>query len=92
MTTDVTRNSMLSVTLSFIKYTIASVIRGMDECLLSPLPGPTSTEAEFMNVQFRSGFLGIILKVLRLEVSVYNVYITIRFQSHFSGGGGGGRE
>jgi hypothetical protein len=31
-----------------------------------------TTEAEFMNVQF----LGVILRVLRLEVSLYNVYIT----------------
>ncbi len=33
-------------------------------------------------------FLGIILRVLRLEVSVYNVYITNQF--HFARGGGGG--
>ncbi len=31
------------------------------------------TEAEFMNVKFRWGFLGIILRVLRLKVSLYNV-------------------
>ncbi len=35
---------------------------------------------------------GHILKVLGLEVSVYNVYITYQFQTTFSrGGGGGGR-
>ncbi len=36
-------------------------------------------------------FVGIILGVLRLEVSVYNVYITKQFQTtfaFFSGGGG----
>ncbi len=33
-------------------------------------------EVQFMNVQFRWGFSGIILRVLRLEVSVYNGYIT----------------
>ncbi len=31
-------------------------------------------------------FLGIILRVLRLEVSVYNVYITNQFQTIFAGG------
>jgi hypothetical protein len=38
-------------------------------------------------------FLGIILRVLRLEVSVFNVYITNQFQTTFArvGGGGGGR-
>ncbi len=33
--------------------------------------GPPTTEAEFMDVQFHWSFLGIILRVLRLEVSVY---------------------
>jgi len=38
-------------------------------------------EAEFMNVQFRWGFwAGIIWGVLRLEVSVYIVYITNSFR------------
>jgi hypothetical protein len=35
-------------------------------------------------------FLGIILKGLRLEVSLYNVYITNQFQTNFARGGGGG--
>jgi hypothetical protein len=38
-------------------------------------------------------FLGIILRVLRLEVSVYNVYIANQFQTTFARGagvGGGG--
>ncbi len=35
-------------------------------------------------------FLGIILRVLRLEVSVYNVYITNQFQTTLQGGGRGG--
>ncbi len=34
-------------------------------------------------------FLDIILRVLRLEVSVYNVYITNQFQNTFAQGGGG---
>jgi hypothetical protein len=38
-------------------------------------------EAEFMKVQFRSGFLGIISRVLRLDVSVYNIYLTSQFQT-----------
>ncbi len=43
-------------------------------------------EAIFMNVQF----LGIILGVIRLEVAVYNVYITNQFHTTFAQGGGGG--
>ncbi len=36
-------------------------------------------------------FVGMILWVLRFEVSVYSVYITDQFQTtFFSGGGGGG--
>jgi hypothetical protein len=35
-------------------------------------------------------FLGIILRVLKLEVSVYNVFITNQFQTTFARGGGGG--
>ncbi len=35
-------------------------------------------------------FRGIILRVFRLEVSVYNVHITNQFQTTFAGGGGGG--
>jgi hypothetical protein len=40
-----------------------------------------STEAEFMNVKlgFLLRFLGINLRVLRFEVSVYNVYIKNQF-------------
>ncbi len=34
-------------------------------------------------------FLGIILRVLRLEVSIYNVYITNQSQTTFAEGGGG---
>jgi hypothetical protein len=33
--------------------------------------------------------MGIILSVLRLEVSAYNVYITSRAQTTFAHGGGG---
>jgi hypothetical protein len=49
-------------------------------------------EAEFINVKrtISLRFLGIILRVLRLEVSVYNVYITNSFQTTFARGGGGG--
>jgi hypothetical protein len=35
-------------------------------------------------------FLGIILRVLRLEVPVYNGYITNQFQTTFAQGGKGG--
>ncbi len=37
-------------------------------------------------------FLGIILRVLRLEVSVYNVYITNQSQTTFAVWGGGGSK
>jgi hypothetical protein len=37
-------------------------------------------------------FLGIIFRVLKLEVSVYNVYITNQFQITFAQGGGGGEK
>ena len=38
-------------------------------------------------------FLGIILRLLRLKVSLYNVYISNQFQTTFEGGvGGGGGE
>jgi hypothetical protein len=45
-----------------------------------------STEAEFMNVTISLRFLGIILRVLRLEVTVYNVYIINQFQTTFAQG------
>jgi hypothetical protein len=35
-------------------------------------------------------FLGIILRLLRLEVSIYDVNIAIQFQATFARGGGGG--
>jgi hypothetical protein len=35
-------------------------------------------------------FLGIILRFLKLEVSVYDVSITNHFQTTFARGGGGG--
>jgi hypothetical protein len=44
-----------------------------------------STEAEFMNVQFRKGFL----ESSKIEVSVYNLYITSKFQAPFARGEGG---
>jgi hypothetical protein len=37
-------------------------------------------------------FLGIILRVLRLEVSIYNVYITNQFLTTFAHWGHWGRE
>ncbi len=46
----------------------------------------TCPEAKFMNVQFS---WGIILRVLRHVVYVYNFYIANQFQPTFAGGGGG---
>ncbi len=45
--------------------------------LISKIP-----EAKFMNVQFRLGFWAYFI-VLRLEISVYNVYINLLISSHF---------
>jgi hypothetical protein len=45
-----------------------------------------------MNEQFRGGFWGIILKILRLEDFLYNVYSANQFQTTFAPGGGGGEE
>jgi hypothetical protein len=42
-----------------------------------------------MNVSFVD-VLGILLRILRLKVSVYNVFITNQFQNTFAQGGGGG--
>jgi hypothetical protein len=39
---------------------------------------------------FVEGFLGIILRVLRVEISIYNVYITYQFQTTFAQHGEGG--
>ena len=41
-----------------------------------------------VHFQISLRFLGIILRVLRLEVSVYNVYITNQFKTTFAGRGG----
>ncbi len=46
-------------------------------------------EAEFINVHFLR-FLGIILRVLILEISAYNVDSTNQFQTTLAPGGGGG--
>jgi hypothetical protein len=42
-------------------------------------------EAEFMNVQFRLGS-GHNPRVIRLEVSLYNIYITNQFKPLLGGG------
>ncbi len=39
--------------------------------------------------EFKLSFLGIVLRVQRLEVYVYKVYITNQFQTTFDPGGGG---
>ncbi len=46
-------------------------------------------EAEFMKVTISSRFLDLIVRVLRLEVSIYNVYISDQLQTTFARGGGG---
>jgi hypothetical protein len=61
----------------------------------------TTPEAEFSDVPSRSQitehtillrFLGIILRVLRPEVSIFNVYIKTQFQTNFAQKGGGGEK
>jgi hypothetical protein len=57
--------------------------------LLAPVLIITCTEAEFMNDErtISLRFLGIVLRVFRLEVFVYKVYITNQFQTIFAQGG-----
>ncbi len=51
-------------------------------------PGHSCSKIHERTISLR--FLGIILRVLRLEVSVYNVYISKKHVSnHFARGGGG---
>ncbi len=57
------------------------MVAGLRETLLDAMC-TEFPEAEIMR------FLGIILRVLRLEVSVYNVYITNQFQTTFAQGEG----
>ncbi len=47
---------------------------------------------KLMNVQISLRLLGLILRCLRLEVYVYNVYITNQFQTTFAQGEGWGEE
>jgi hypothetical protein len=46
-------------------------------------------EAEFMNMNMNTklSFLSINFRVIRLEISIYNVYITNQFQTTFAQGG-----
>jgi hypothetical protein len=45
---------------------------------------PTDTKSRIHEHTISLSFLGIILRVLKLEVSVYNVYITNQYQITFS--------
>ncbi len=62
------------------------IIREHYECKLAPI----ETRSRIHERTISSRFLGTILRVLRLEVSVYNVYITNQSQNTFARGGGGG--
>ncbi len=53
-------------------------------------PFRINKEAEFTKRTISFRFLGIILRVLRLEVSVYNVFTTNELQTTFARRGGGG--
>ncbi len=56
--------------------------------ILTFRPGPSKSRIHECTILLR--FLDIILRVLRLEVSVCNVYITNQFQITSARGGGGG--
>ncbi len=58
-----------------------TIIQSNLHCSAFP-PSLLRPEAEFMNV-ISLTFLGIILRVLRLEVSIYNVYLTIPVSNNF---------
>jgi hypothetical protein len=61
-------------------------------CALSKQKEFMKPEAEFMNVQFSRGFWAYSWEFSwRVEVSVYNVYITDQLQTTFAQEGGGGR-
>jgi hypothetical protein len=53
------------------------------------LYGVSHSWSRILELTISLRFLSIILRVLRLEVSVYNVYITNEFQTTFAQGGGG---
>ncbi len=60
-----------------------------------PLQYKSNAEAKFMNVRrtILLRFLGIILRVLRLEVSVYMFTLQTSFKALLlKGGGGGGKK
>ncbi len=82
--------SDLDLKLIKIGKNLSHVTLPLNMSLLAPLLTITCTEAEFMNDErtISLGFLGIILRVLRLEVFVYKVYyITNQFQTIFAQGG-----
>ncbi len=58
--------------------------------LQSPLGKAPESRSQIHERTISFRCLGIILRVLRPEVSVYNVYITDQFQTPFARGGGGG--
>jgi hypothetical protein len=63
--------------------------RPIENRLIPPLLPVDSTEAEFTKRTILLRFLGIILRVHRLEVFIYNVYITNQFQNTLAQGGEG---
>ncbi len=93
ITSPLPQEELLNESICTLLYRLSPLLSGWGQ--LSPPSRPPvywSTEA-ILNpnswTQILLRFLGIILRVLRLEVSVYNVYITNQFQTTFSAGGGG---
>ncbi len=76
--------------ISMDKLRNRAVVRVRD--VKSPAPIPFYSRSRIHERTISLRFPGIILKVLRLEVSLYNVYITKQFQSFFAQGVEGGKS
>jgi hypothetical protein len=76
---------VFGVVIFIIKFISRSFPRG---CKL-PRISPNLPRRRIHECTISLRFLGIILRVLILEVSVLNVYITNQFQTTFAQGGGG---
>ncbi len=71
-----------------MEYSYAFVYEVSREC--TPILNSDENWSRIHECTISLWFQGIILRVLRPEVSVYNVYVTNQSQTTFVQGGGGG--